>query len=134
MVSSRLVKRGCSIVALTIGLIYILQLTVGPLQKQCKCDESDNSPDSAPVESRAKEKDSGHFLCLIVPYRERFEELSEFIPQMTAFLQRNHVPHYIFIINQEWFPKFLNWLAHYLYVWFQGSVKVFGWKNYLMGC
>ena len=96
MVSSRLIKRVC-IAGLTICLIYILLLVTGPLQRECTCDQVENS---VPSESQTKRKESGHFLCLIVPYRERFEELTEFVPQMTAFLHRKNIPHYIFIINQ----------------------------------
>ena len=41
-----------------------------------------------------------HHLCILVPFRDRFEELTQFVPQMTAFLERQGVSHQIFILNQ----------------------------------
>ena len=41
-----------------------------------------------------------HFLCILIPFRERFEELNEFVPTISEFLSRQSVPHAIFVINQ----------------------------------
>jgi xylosylprotein 4-beta-galactosyltransferase len=35
-----------------------------------------------------------------VPYRNRFEELTQFIPHISKFLSRQHVGFSIFIVNQ----------------------------------
>lgn len=43
---------------------------------------------------------SPHTLCLIVPFRDRFEELREFIPHMSKFLNDQFVNFHINIINQ----------------------------------
>lgn len=39
-------------------------------------------------------------MAIIVPFRDRFDELLKFAPHMTAFLKEQHIPHHIFVINQ----------------------------------
>lgn len=39
-------------------------------------------------------------LALIVPFRDRFEELLQFVPHMNRFLNDQQIPHHIFIVNQ----------------------------------
>ncbi len=39
-------------------------------------------------------------LAVIVPFRDRFEELLKFVPHMHQFLLNQSVTHEIFIINQ----------------------------------
>lgn len=39
-------------------------------------------------------------LAVIVPFRDRFEELLEFVPYMTAFLTAQRIKHDVFIVNQ----------------------------------
>lgn len=52
-------------------------------------------------EERLPEKDWGpHQLGLVVPYRDRFEELLEFVPHMHKYLNDKKVRHKIFIVNQ----------------------------------
>uniref|UniRef100_W6NFL0 Metazoa galactosyltransferase domain containing protein n=2 Tax=Haemonchus contortus TaxID=6289 RepID=W6NFL0_HAECO len=41
-----------------------------------------------------------HKLCVIVPYRDREEELSEFAPHMSKFLREQRVDHYLMVMNQ----------------------------------
>lgn len=41
-----------------------------------------------------------HKLAVIVPFRDRFEELLEFAPHMHDFLNRQRVRHQIWVINQ----------------------------------
>lgn len=40
-------------------------------------------------------------LAIIVPFRDRFEELLEFVPHMTAFLKRQEIPFHIFVVQQK---------------------------------
>lgn len=37
---------------------------------------------------------------MLVPFRERFEELLVFVPHMHRFLSRKKVPHHIYVLNQ----------------------------------
>lgn len=39
-------------------------------------------------------------LAVLVPFRDRFDELLQFGPHMKAFLDKQSVPHHIFILNQ----------------------------------
>lgn len=57
-----------------------------------------------PVERQSSSADDPswgpHKMALIVPFRERFEELLIFVPYMHAFLNRKKIRHKIFIVNQ----------------------------------
>lgn len=39
-------------------------------------------------------------LAILVPFRDRFDELLQFAPHLTDFLKRQEIPHHIFILNQ----------------------------------
>jgi xylosylprotein 4-beta-galactosyltransferase len=41
-----------------------------------------------------------HVLGIVVPYRNRFEELLDFAPHMHKYLNEKKIRHRIFIINQ----------------------------------
>ena len=41
-----------------------------------------------------------HKLAVLVPYRDRFEELMEFLPYMHKYLNMQHIRHQIIIVNQ----------------------------------
>lgn len=43
---------------------------------------------------------SAHKLAVIVPFRDRYEEMMEFVPHIHAFLMRQEVDHEMWIINQ----------------------------------
>lgn len=48
----------------------------------------------------ATELRAEHKLAVLVPFRDRFEELLQFVPHMTKFLNRQGVIHKIFLLNQ----------------------------------
>lgn len=39
-------------------------------------------------------------MAVLVPYRERFEELLEFVPYLSNFLNKQNIDYNIFILNQ----------------------------------
>lgn len=39
-------------------------------------------------------------LGIVIPFRERFDELLEFVPHIHSFLENQNVLHEIFVINQ----------------------------------
>ena len=43
---------------------------------------------------------SPHRLAVIVPYRDRFEELRLFVPHIHKYLKEKGIDHQIYIINQ----------------------------------
>ena len=53
------------------------------------------------TESRDKQVNhSAHRLAVIVPFRDRFDELTQFVPHMNLFLKKQNIDHEIFVINQ----------------------------------
>ena len=45
-------------------------------------------------------KTFSHHLAVIVPFRDRFDELVAFVPHLHQFLKNQNVGHEIFIVNQ----------------------------------
>lgn len=43
---------------------------------------------------------SSHKLAVVVPFRNRYEEMMEFVPHMHSFLTRQNVSHHIWVVNQ----------------------------------
>ena len=41
-----------------------------------------------------------HSLCILVPFRDRFEELTDFAPKISRFLDNQNIDHKIIVINQ----------------------------------
>ncbi len=56
-------------------------------------------PLNSEVEASVELSQKPH-LCLLVPFRDRFDELLEFAPHMKKFLKEQGIPNTIFIINQ----------------------------------
>ena len=66
-----------------------------------KDEHSEDISERANQEDKHSEDDwSPHQLGIVVPYRDRFEELLEFAPHMHSFLNAKKVRHKIFIVNQ----------------------------------
>lgn len=91
---------------------------------QCKCDKYNSIHDDADAvlekqhqQQRQQRKQNLHQndlvdeinstknnnkpkLALLIPFRDRFDELLQFVPYMTTFLNKQLIPHHIFILNQ----------------------------------
>lgn len=80
----RLLLAGCVVCASVVLILSNL-----PLAGHC---DSDNCPPSATT--------AHHRLAVVVPYRNRFEQLQQFVPHIHRFLNRQSVAHKIFIVNQ----------------------------------
>lgn len=57
-------------------------------------------PPPAPPQPPEEPAWGPHRLALLVPFRERFEELLAFVPYMHRFLSKKRIRHRIFILNQ----------------------------------
>ena len=57
--------------------------------------DSDKKEEVHPIDSWGP-----HQLGVVVPYRDRFEELLEFVPHMHNYLNDKKIRHKIFIVNQ----------------------------------
>lgn len=67
-------------------------LALSPITNQdsCECGKSD----------KGTFKNSEHNLAVLVPFRDRFDELIDFIPHLHKFLNLQSINHHIFILNQ----------------------------------
>jgi xylosylprotein 4-beta-galactosyltransferase len=70
-----------------------------PLSDSCNCENFPESHKSI-FSDAANRKFHKKKLALIVPFRDRFEELLKFVPHMNKFLLAQNIPHHIFVINQ----------------------------------
>jgi hypothetical protein len=108
MIGVRSLTRIC-VAGLVLCLVYVLALMAGPIQGSCKCEEPSRHQQQQEqlvvvhhlTDDQTKVKlKSDHVLCLLVPFRDRFDELTEFVPAITEFLKKQNISHYIFVINQ----------------------------------
>lgn len=62
-------------------------------------------PQSRPLESSNRENQqskvgNGHHAAIVVPFRDRFDELEKFVPHLSRFLARKSISHEIWVVNQ----------------------------------
>ena len=75
-------------------LILTILLSLVPIttkSSQCNC-RSDNIKE---------EQKSEHRLAIVVPFRDRFDELLIFVPRISRFLQKQGIDYKIYVINQK---------------------------------
>ncbi|XP_047210526.1 beta-1,4-galactosyltransferase 7 isoform X1 [Girardinichthys multiradiatus] len=110
----RLLSGKCTIyklfgLCMVLGLISLLWLQLscsGDMSSATLQDRRDPHPPPppCPADSQASTADDPtwgpHKLALVVPFRERFEELLVFVPFMHKFLNKKKIRHKILIINQ----------------------------------
>lgn len=70
--------------------IIIILLVVLIINTNCDCSKD-------PLELVSEDQ---HVLCLIVPFRDRFDELLLFLAHMKEFLHKQNVQHQVFVVNQ----------------------------------
>ncbi|XP_053575801.1 beta-1,4-galactosyltransferase 7 isoform X1 [Bombina bombina] len=105
-----ILPRKCSIFKLFLICLIIGFLSMLWLQLSCTSDvnkrgqlEEMSYPKSCPQVPRTVSEDPSwgpHRLALLVPFRERFEELLSFVPYMHQYLSQKKIRHTIFVINQ----------------------------------
>ena len=67
-------------------LMYLLLLYLATRDKCSACPGQDLQP--APAAVLGGNGTGGHKLCILVPFKDRFEELLEFAPYISSFLTR----------------------------------------------
>nr|XP_012642822.1 beta-1,4-galactosyltransferase 7 isoform X3 [Microcebus murinus] len=107
--------RKCSVFHLFVACLLLGFFSLLWLQLSCSGDvaqaargqgqEASGPPRACPPEPPPEhwEEDASwgpHRLAVLVPFRERFEELLVFVPHMHRFLSRKRVPHHIYVLNQ----------------------------------
>ncbi|XP_053091280.1 beta-1,4-galactosyltransferase 7 isoform X1 [Pangasianodon hypophthalmus] len=90
-------------VVLVLGSLLWLQLSCSAdLNQALLSDRPPHQP--CPLERQTSAVDDAswgpHKMAVIVPFRERFEELLIFVPYMHAFLSKKKIRHKILVINQ----------------------------------
>ncbi|KAK4036528.1 Beta-4-galactosyltransferase 7 [Daphnia magna] len=85
-------------------LLYLLAISLPNVNSDsCECSPT-TGKHQLPAENAENEISDHHnsnHLAVIVPFRDRFQELIEFVPHMHKFLSNQSVLHDIFIINQS---------------------------------
>lgn len=83
-------------------LVITYFLAISPITDGCHCEDQSTNGKSALVESNAEKRDKNarHKLGILVPYRDRFEELMVFIPHMQNFLKKQNIVNHIYVMNQ----------------------------------
>lgn len=105
---------GAAALYITITIILFLSK---PLQEECACSNNNNAQAraegaAAPAVANQERREDGrivkpdnvswgpHKLAVIVPFRDRFDELLQFAPHMHKYLNAQRVRHQIYVINQ----------------------------------
>ncbi|XP_073850973.1 beta-1,4-galactosyltransferase 7 isoform X4 [Macaca fascicularis] len=107
--------RKCSVFHLFVACLLLGCFSLLWLQLSCSGDvgraargqgqETSGPPRACPPEPPPEqwEEDASwgpHRLAVLVPFRERFEELLVFVPHMHRFLSRKKIQHHIYVLNQ----------------------------------
>ncbi|KAJ8254974.1 hypothetical protein GJAV_G00199490 [Gymnothorax javanicus] len=94
---------GLCLVLVLVPLLW-LQLSCSGDMNRASAEESHMPHQLCSLDRQALGADSPswglHKMALLVPFRERFEELLVFVPYMHSFLNKKKIRHQIFIINQ----------------------------------
>lgn len=69
---------------------------------ECKCEVAAQSNHLKQVADQnvERKKKSEHHLAILVPFRDRFEELLIFVPHIRQFLDKQNIDYHIFVLNQ----------------------------------
>ena len=85
-------------IGLAICLVMVLAQALFPLEENtCRFSRPHGSLANVIA---SPPSDNEHFLCILIPFRDRFEELNEFVPTISEFLNHQSIAHAIFVINQ----------------------------------
>ncbi|KAL7291337.1 hypothetical protein TKK_0014937 [Trichogramma kaykai] len=68
--------------------------------EDCNCDKYEDTAKSNHLPSKQIQKHHKHRLAVLVPFRDRFDELLMFAPHMKEFLDKQDLDYHIFILNQ----------------------------------
>ncbi|XP_029475526.1 beta-1,4-galactosyltransferase 7 isoform X2 [Rhinatrema bivittatum] len=92
----------CSIFQLFLACLLLACLSLLWLHLSCSGDTAAPQKSCFPDAQVLPEPLSGaaHRLAVLVPFRERFDELLSFVPHMHHFLQQQKIQHRILILNQ----------------------------------
>jgi len=81
----------------TLTMFQVITSKCNIISAECSCKDTKSHKDD--VDTPTKDI-SEHKLCIIVPFRDRFEELLEFAPYIKTFLHNQAVQNEVWVINQ----------------------------------
>ncbi|KAG8225786.1 hypothetical protein J437_LFUL005593 [Ladona fulva] len=83
-------------------LVITYFLAISPMTDVCNCEDQATRGNSITDDNNLEKRDQNarHKLGVLVPYRDRFEELMVFIPHMQNFLKKQNIVNHIYILNQ----------------------------------
>ncbi|EFN82787.1 beta-1,4-galactosyltransferase 7 [Harpegnathos saltator] len=91
-------------VCILITFVTSCIISIAPISiDECKCEtnaQSNQHVKQITDEANKHKKTSQHQLAILVPFRDRFEELLMFVPHMQKFLDKQDINYHIFILNQ----------------------------------
>ncbi|RUS86467.1 hypothetical protein EGW08_005782 [Elysia chlorotica] len=92
-------------IAMFWGVSLVLDGSLLASEVRCDCqnkgtDILGRSKNSEARDPHKEVKGVNHSMCVLVPFRDRFEELMEFVPHMNKFLLRQNIAHELVVINQ----------------------------------
>lgn len=95
---------GLCMVLVLVSLLWLQLSCSGDMTHEERHAPPQQPPPPCPADGQVSTADDPswgpHKLALVVPFRERFEELLVFVPFMHTFLNRKKIRHKILIINQ----------------------------------
>lgn len=88
-----------------ITFIISCLISIAPISiDECKCEVATHTSHFNSFKQEANNEKtpqkSSHRLAILVPFRDRFEELLIFAPHMQKFLDKQNINYHIFILNQ----------------------------------
>ncbi|XP_058505398.1 beta-1,4-galactosyltransferase 7 isoform X2 [Solea solea] len=94
---------GLCMVLVLVSLLWLQLSCSGDMNEDRRLSQQQQAP-PCPADAQASSVDDlswgPHKLALIIPFRERFEELLVFVPFMHTFLNKKKIRHKIIVINQ----------------------------------
>ncbi|XP_046384349.1 beta-1,4-galactosyltransferase 7 isoform X1 [Ischnura elegans] len=86
----------------TLIISYFLAISSMVVSDGCNCNDPPTHSKISEGENffEKQARNSGHKLGILVPYRDRFEELMVFIPHMQNFLKKQNIVNHIYVMNQ----------------------------------
>ncbi|XP_032675503.1 beta-1,4-galactosyltransferase 7 [Odontomachus brunneus] len=91
-------------VCILITFVTSCIISIAPISiDECKCEtnaQANQHLKQVTDEASRQKKASQHRLAILVPFRDRFEELLIFVPHMQKFLDKQDINYHIFVLNQ----------------------------------
>lgn len=97
------------LLCIAVTLVVTIYLAFAPIQDAvCTCSRerdkekahSTHRPDFQQARKDDSSKEESQRVAVLVPFRDRFEELLEFVPYLSSFLTQQGTRHKIYVLNQ----------------------------------